>query len=110
MRIPQLAAFLVLVCSPVAQSTQPPAVSYPVTYPLDYRGRYLTQRDADEVVRFVKTLPGVDHHVVLISVKSPTNVDVHTGPGFRTSRGNTLYLLKQHGAWAVVQKSKGSGF
>ncbi len=101
---------LMLAFSIPVRAGQPPIVSQLVTYPLDYRGRYLTQRDADQIVSFVNTIPSVDHRVRLISVKSAENVEVHTGSGLRNPAGNTLHLRKHHGAWSVVGKSHGSGF
>ena len=108
--MPQIAALLMFALWSSAQSAEPPVVSYPVTYPLDYRGRYLTQREADQIVSFIKTVRSVDHRVVMIDVTSSEEVEVHTGPGLRISAGDTLHLRGHHGAWRVVSRSKGSGF
>jgi hypothetical protein len=91
-------------------AAQPPGVGFPVTYRLDYNGRYLTERDADNIVRFIRTIAHVDHRVQLISVISADDVQVHTGPRLRNPAGDTLHCRKHHGTWTVVGKSKGSGF
>src|SRR5690349_16894590 len=91
-------------------AAQPPVVGYPVTYPFDYNGRYLTERDADDIVQFIRTIPHVDHRVQLISVSSANDVQVHTGPRLGNPAGDTLRLRKVHQTWTVVSRSKGSGF
>ena len=60
-----IVAVAMLTASVVA--AQPPVVGFPVTYPLDYNGRYLQERDADDIVTFIRTVPHVDHRVRLIS-------------------------------------------
>jgi hypothetical protein len=110
MTFPRVIVTLMLASSLSAWAAQPPALRQLVTYQFDYRGRYLTQREADQIVSFVNTVPAVDHRVRLISVKSPDDVEVHTGPGLRNPAGNTLHLRKHHGAWSVFGKSQGSGF
>jgi hypothetical protein len=103
-----MVAVAMLAASVVA--AQPPVVGFPVTYPLDYGGRYLQERDADDIVTFIRTIPHVDHRVRLISVISSDDVQVHTGPGLRNPAGDTLHCRKHHGTWTVISKSKGSGF
>src|SRR5689334_2014001 len=98
MTLPRATVILVFVSSLCVSAAQPPVVRQLITYPLDYHGHYLTQRDADQIVSFVQAVAGVDHHVRLISVKSPEDVEVHTGPGLRSSAGNTLHLQKHLGA------------
>ena len=89
---------------------QPPVVGYPVTYPVDYSGSYLAERDVDDIVTFIRTIPHVDHRVRLISVASAEDVEVHTGPRLGNPAGDTLHLRKSHWTWTLVSKSKGSGF
>ncbi len=100
-------------CSSIPVSDAP-VVTYPVTYPADdrgnYRGKFINQSEADEIVRVVKAVPNIDHRVRLISVKSVTDVEVHTGPSFRSGAGATLHMRKAEGRWVVVEKFKESGF
>jgi len=103
-----LIAVVMLAASVVA--AQPPVVGYLVTYPRDYNGSYLTERDADDIVTFLRTIPHVDHRVRLISVSSADDVKVHTGPRLGNPAGDTLHLRKSHWKWTLVSKSKGSGF
>jgi hypothetical protein len=103
-----IVAFVMLAASVV--EAQPPVVGYPVTYPVDYNGRYLAECDVDDIVRFIRTIPHVDHRVRLISVASPEDVQVHTGPRLGNPAGDTLHLRKGHWSWTLVSKSKGSGF
>jgi hypothetical protein len=103
-----IVAVVMLAASVVA--AQPPVVGYPVTYPVDYNGRFLAERDVDDIVRFIRTIPQVDHRVRLISVSSADDIQVHTGPRLGNPGGDTLHLRKSHWTWTLVSKSKGSGF
>ena len=89
---------------------QPPVVGYPVTYPVAYNGSYLGERDVDDIVTFIRTIPHVDHRVRLISVASPADIQVHTGPHIGNPAGDTLHLRKSQSKWTLVSTSKGSGF
>src|SRR5260370_36715265 len=110
MRMPHPAALLMFAFTSVALSGQPPVVSYPVTYPLDYKGHYLTQREADEIVRVTKGIRDIDHRVLMINVDSPRDVEANTGPRLGNPHGNTLRLQRRDGQWLLIKKSKGSGF
>jgi hypothetical protein len=91
-------------------AAQPPVVGYPVTYPVHYNGGYLAERDVDDIVTFIRTIPNVDHRVRLISVSSAEEVEVHTGPRLGNPAGDTLHLRKSSSTWTLVSTSKGSGF
>ena len=110
MNVRHTAALLTLLFFSLAFAGQPPVVTYPVTYPVNYNGHYLTQREADGLVGFINTIPGINHRVVLIGVHLPRDIEVHTGPRLGDPRGDTLCVQKRDGRWALIQKSKGSGF
>jgi len=107
MNSPHIVELVMLVASIVA--AQPPVAGYPVIYPFDYNGRYLTERDAEDIVLFIRTVPHVDHRVRLISVASADDVEVHTGPRLGNPAGDTLHLRKNHWKWTLVCKSKSRG-
>ena len=104
------AALLTLLFFSPAFAGQPPVVTYPVTYPVNYDRHYLTQREADGLVGFINTIPDINHRVLLISVDLPRDIEVHTGPRLGDPRGDTLRIQKRDGRWALIQRSKGSGF
>ena len=67
----------------------------------------LSDAQVDEIVRFVKTIRGVDHRVQQVDGTEPHQVLVHTG-SYRAGRGHgdLLRIEKQHGHWILVSKSK----
>ena len=78
-----------------------------VGYPYKYSGHRLTQREIQEIAEFAQSVEGIDHHVQTISVKSPTGVEVETGPGPTDSgpeRRDMIRIQKRHGRWSVIQK------
>jgi hypothetical protein len=110
MNMRHCAALLTLVFFSLASAEQPPVVTYPVTYPVGYNGHCLTQHEADGLVGFIVTIPGINHRVLMISVHLPGDIEVHTGPRLGDPRGDTLRVQKRDGRWALIQRSKGSGF
>jgi hypothetical protein len=80
-----------------------------VFYKVDMRtGRLsggLTAAQVDEVVRFVKTLRGVDHRVVEVDGTSPPQMEVHTGASL-VGHGDLLRIEKRRGRWLVLSKAK----
>jgi hypothetical protein len=65
----------------------------------------LSDTEVDEIVRFVKTLPVVDHRVQEVDGTSPPQVLVHTGAS-RGGHGDLLRIEKRHGHWTFVSRSK----
>ena len=85
-----------------------------MSYPeLRSNSQLLTQKEEDEIVRFVKTVHGIDHRVQEIEVKSHDQVDVKTGPpnpleSKKDRHGDRLLLRKQDAQWTVVERSSWS--
>ena len=65
----------------------------------------LSNAQVDEIVRFVKTLPDVDHRVQEVDGTSPPLVLVHTGAS-RGTHGDLLRIEKRHGHWTLLSKGK----
>ena len=92
---------------------QSPTISYPDFKIDDGNSQLLTQEEEDEIVRFVKTVRGVDHRVQEIQVKSHSEVEVKTGAinplEFKKERhGDRLLLRKSDAQWTVVERSSWS--
>ena len=81
--------------------------NYAVTYPFEFRGPFLSSDDTAEIVQFVQTIPGIDHHVVRISVESRGHVEVQTGGGKQA--GNVVHLRREEGKWVVEERVKVEG-
>ncbi len=84
--------------------------TYSVNYPFEYRGPFLSSEETSEIVQFVQTIDGIDHHVLRISVESRGQLEVQTGPKAGNPNGNVIHLRRGDGKWTVVDISKGSGF
>jgi len=105
-------------CALVTLASSSKADSPTITYPElrvddSANSQLLTQKEEDEIIRFVKTVGGIDHRVQEIEVKSHDQVEVKTGPhnplDFKKDRyGDTLLLRKNGGQWTLVKQSRWS--
>jgi hypothetical protein len=64
-----------------------------------------------QIVRFIATIEGINHHVQEIHLNSATDVEVTTGrrsywDSVRPDKGDKLHIQKRDGKWRVVAKSK----
>lgn len=105
---------LLLICSACSKKDSP-TISYPELRVDDdsSNSQFLTQQEEDEIIRFVKTVRGIDHRVQEIEVKSHDQVEVKTGPlnplEFKKDRhGDSLLLRKNGGQWTLVERSSWS--
>ena len=105
--MPRVFAILLLVSLPFfsAQSEDRPSVVRIVDAKSGRETGRLSDAQVDEIVRFVKTLPGIDHRVQEVDGTSPPQVVVHTGAS-RGGRGDLLRIEKRHGRWIVLSKAK----
>ena len=92
-----------------------PTISYPELRVEDdsSNSQLLTQQEEDEIIRFAKTVGGIDHRVQEIEVKSHEQVEVKTGRlnplEFKKDRhGDSLLLRKSGGQWTLVEHSSWS--
>jgi hypothetical protein len=105
---------LLLLAVPSYSKRDSPIISYPDLRSDDFsNSQLLTQKEEDEIVRFVKTVHGIDHRVQEIEVKSHYEVEVKTGAinplDFEKDReGNRLLLRKGDTQWTVVERSSWS--
>lgn len=104
-----------LLTLPLCSGKDSPTISYPEFRVDDdsSNSQLLTQKEEDEIVRFVKTVHGIDHRVQEIEVKSHYQVEVRTGRlnplEFKKERhGDRLMLRKSDGQWTVVERSSWS--
>jgi hypothetical protein len=90
-----------------ARSEDRPAVTRIIDMKTGRESGKLSDAQVDEIVRFVKTIPGVDHRVQELDGTSPPQVVVHTG-SYRAGRGHgdLLRIEKRHGHWILVSKAK----
>jgi hypothetical protein len=65
----------------------------------------LSDAQVDEIVQFIRTVRGIDHHVQEVDATSPAQVIVHTGR-YRDGGGDLLYIRKQNGHWSIVKRAK----
>jgi hypothetical protein len=81
----------------------------------DRSAPYPKHSQIDEIVRFIATIKGINHHVQEIHFDSATKVEVTTGrrpywdgvlPGALPDRGDKLQIQKTDGKWRVLAKSK----
>jgi hypothetical protein len=65
----------------------------------------LSDAQVDEIVRFVRTLPGIDLRVLEVDGTSPPQVEVRTG-WIRAGRGHGdwLRIEKRDGHWILLSK------
>src|ERR1017187_9716998 len=72
---------LLLLALPSYSKREAPTISYPEFRVDDdsSNSQLLTQQEEDEIIRFVKTVGGIDHRVQEIEVKSHDQVEVKTG-------------------------------
>jgi hypothetical protein len=90
-----------------AQSEDRPAVLRVINMGTGEESGALTDAQVDEIVRFVKTIPGINHHVNELDGTSPPQVVVHTG-SYLSGRGHgdLLRIEKRNGRWSLLSKSK----
>jgi hypothetical protein len=90
-------------------STTEPEDSPRVGYPYKYPGHILTPAEIHDIVAFTQTVSGIDQHVLTISVKTPSDVEVETGRG-PTAWGpeyrDMIRIQKRHARWSVTQKEQ----
>jgi hypothetical protein len=101
-------SFLVLLTL-ASCATDEPEVQLGVGYPYKYNGHKLTWREIQEIAAFAQGVEGIDHRVQTIVVKSPTEVEVETGPGPTGSgseRRDMIRIQKRHGRWSVIQREQ----
>ena len=81
----------------------------PAGYLYTYKGRYLSRAEKQEIAAFAQTVSGVSHHILVISVTSPTEVEVESG-GNRSPKNiewhDIIRLKKSQGHWRVVGKER----
>jgi hypothetical protein len=66
----------------------------------------VTPQQATQIVNFVKSVPGIHHHVEFVDALNWPEVTVQTGPHGRR-RGDQLRLrLDEKGRWHILEKSK----
>lgn len=103
-----------LLAVPSYSKRDSPTISYPdLRLDDSSNSQLLTQKEEDEIVRFVKTVHGIDHRVQEIEVKSHYEVEVKTGAinplDFKKDRhGDRLLLRKSDTQWTVVERSSWS--
>ena len=83
------------------------STTYSVTYPFEYRGPFLSSDDTAEIVQFVQTIGGIDHHVLRISVESRERIEVETGPRSGRPHASVVHLRRIDGKWTVLDVAKG---
>jgi hypothetical protein len=73
--------FIALLALASCAAPQPADQLPRVGYPYKYTGHMLTVREIQEIAAFTQRVEGIDHHVLTISVKTPTDVEVESGRG-----------------------------
>jgi hypothetical protein len=93
-----------VICSP-AQSKDRPIIMYLVDEKTGRQSGGLTDAQVDDIVRFIKTVRGIDHHVQEINATSPPEVVVHTGR-YRNGSGDLLHIQEHNGHWSIIKRAK----
>jgi hypothetical protein len=88
-----------------AQSSSRPIVVQLIDEKTGRETSGLSNKQVDDLILFVRTLPGIDHSVQEINGTSPPDVIVHTGRN-RTSGGDLLYIRRHGDHWTLVKKTK----
>src|SRR4051794_37591282 len=103
----RISALLLLVSFPVfsVESQGRPAILRIVDAKTGRETGRLSDAQVDGIVRFVKTVPGVDHRVQEVDGTEPPQIIAHTGAS-RGTHGDLLRIGRRHGCWVLVSKGK----
>jgi len=92
-------------------SDEEPAVFYTIDVAHPNRSPRYDDADVGRIIRLVRAVPHICHHVQEISFQSASKAEVRTGyrsPWDESSpdHGDMLYLQKTHSSWQVPKRAR----
>jgi hypothetical protein len=66
----------------------------------------VTPQQAKQIMDFVRTIPGIHHHIEYVDAISWPEVTVQTGPHGKLHGDSLRVRLEKNGRWRILEKSK----
>jgi hypothetical protein len=66
----------------------------------------VTPQQAQQIMDFVRTMPGIHHHIEFIDALNWPEVTVQTGPHGKRHGDFVRLRLEKNGRWHILEKSK----